>query len=115
MQDKGQGFGMAVIRGKVGLGEQEETKMELDRHRWVQSKEEVGMEKLRDFYHVKGKRGQGYWSRTGERVEAREVMRVREDLFVWELCETLACVTNAHGRLNELSNCNKGGWVGRSE
>lgn len=114
MQDKGQCLGMAVIRGKVGRGEQEETEMELDRHRWVQSKEEVGRGKLGDFYHVKGKRGQGYWSRTGKRVETREVMRGR-DLFVWELCETLACVTNTHGRLNELSNCNKGGWVRRSE
>lgn len=49
----------------------------------------MGRGKLGDFYHVKGKRGQGYWSRIGERVEAREVMQVREDLFVWKLCETL--------------------------
>ena len=33
------------------------------------------------------------------------------DNLFGELCETLACLTKAWGRLDELSNCNKEGCM----
>lgn len=58
------------MSGEVGLAEQTETKMELDRYMRhglsPRRRREEGREgkTLGDLYHVKEKRGQGHWSRT---------------------------------------------------
>lgn len=64
--------------------------MELDRHRWVQSKEEGGGEKSEISTTRMGREARVTGAEQGRELEASEVMRVREDLFVWELCKTLA-------------------------
>lgn len=41
-------------------------------------------------------------------------MWVREDLFVWELYETSACIANAHGRLSYPTVTRADGWEGQN-
>lgn len=63
---------------------------------------------------MRRKRAQCDQSRTRQRTGSRKVMGVMEkdfDNLSGELCETLACLTKVWGRLDELPNCNKEGFM----
>ena len=63
---------------------------------------------------MRRKRAQCDQGRTRQRTGSRKVMRMMEKDFAnlfGELCETLAYLTKAWGRLDELPNCNKEGCM----
>lgn len=67
---------------------------------------------------MKQKRSQGDWSSIRERMEAREVMCMRDKdfhcLFIWGFKWNFGTPRNSQGTLNELSNCHRrDAWEGQ--